>query len=58
MRDKRWRKVLRRSRKIDVRIEQKEQWARIRKFKASARTSLGNEARSSVGGFGEVPNGR
>jgi hypothetical protein len=42
---------------VGVQVEQKERWARIRKFKAAARKSvaLGNEARSVCG---EVPNGR
>ena len=58
MRDKRLRRMLRRFRKADARIEQKEQWARIRKFKAAARTSsvLGNER--SICGGGEIPNSR
>ena len=58
MRDKRARKLLRRYRQNDARMEQKEQWARIRKFKAAARTSsvLGNER--SICGGGEIPNSR
>ena len=49
-RDKRGRKLLRRYRKIDARMEQSEYWARLR--------SLGNQARSSVSGGSEVPNNR
>jgi hypothetical protein len=33
MRDKTVRRMLRRYRKLDARVEQKEQWARLRKFK-------------------------
>ena len=47
--------MLCRFRKAEARIEQKEQWARLRKFKAAARASLGNKTRS---GGGEIPNSR
>jgi hypothetical protein len=55
VRDKRVRRALRRFRKLDAQIEQKEQGARIRKFKSGA---LGNQTRSSVSIGGEVPNCR
>jgi len=38
MRDKTPRRMLRRYRKAEARIEQKEQWARLRKFKAPAKS--------------------
>ena len=55
MRRKMLRKLGRKLRRLDVRMEQKERWARLRKFKAAARTSLGNETRS---GGSEIPNSR
>jgi hypothetical protein len=58
MRDKTLRRMLRRYLKAEARIEQQEQWARLRKFKAAAKalSALGNDARSVSGG--EIPNSR
>jgi hypothetical protein len=52
-RDKRLRKSLRRFRKAEARLEQKEQWARIRKFKAQGTLVRSIETTGST--FGEWP---
>ena len=58
MRDKRARKMLRRLRKKEAEEALKDQWARLRKFKAArSPTPLGHET-SSVRGGREVPNRR
>jgi hypothetical protein len=55
--DKRTRRSLRRYRKIEAQMDQKEGWARIRKFNAAAGKSvaLSNQTRSICAG-GEIPN--